>query len=105
MLSRESSNYVPNNADEVAALVQVPGFGIGGTGQQIGGVSATTTAQVQASIAQVEANKAAAAAAAAGGGTGTGASTGAQGYSPFDPRGLTIPDNFWGFAMLVMGMR
>jgi len=86
-------------------LVEVIG-GFSGTGQQIGGVSAATTAEVQARLAQIEANKAAAAAAAAangvgGGGVGTG--TGA-GPGPFDISS-SIPNNFWGYVMLVVGMR
>jgi len=86
-------------------LVEVIG-GFSGTGQQIGGVSAATTAEVQARLAQIEANKAAAAAAAAangvgGGGVGTG--TGA-GPGQFDISS-SIPNNFWGYVMLVVGMR
>jgi len=89
----------------VSALAQVIG-GFSGTGQQIGGVSAATTAEVQARLAQIEANKAASAAAAAangvgGGGVGTG--TGA-GPGQFDISSA-IPNNFWGYVMLVVGMR
>ena len=103
MLSRESSNYVPNNADEVSALVQVPGVAIGGTGQQTG-TPADVTAEVQARLAQIEANKAAAAAAAAERAAAVGNGTG--GYTAFDPRGaFQIPNNFWGFAILVMGLK
>jgi len=86
-------------------LVQV-NSGLSGTGQQIGGVSAATTAEVQARLAQVEANKAAAAAAraaAAGNGGGVGTGTGA-GPVPFDISS-SIPNNFWGYVMLVVGMR
>jgi len=85
-------------------LVEVIG-GFSGTGQQIGGVSADVTAEVQARLAQIAANKAAAAAAAAngvgGGGVGTG--TGA-GPGQFDISSA-IPNNFWGYVMLVVGMR
>jgi len=86
-------------------LAQVIG-GFSGTGQQIGGVSADVTAEVQARLAQIAANKAAAAAAAAangvgGGGVGTG--TGA-GPGQFDISS-SIPNNFWGYVMLVVGMR
>ena len=88
-------------------MVQVPGVAIGGTGQQTG-TPAGVTAEVQARLAQIEANKAAAAAAAAeraaspgGTGYGNGATPG-----PFDPRGaFQIPNNFWGFALLMMGMK
>jgi len=86
-------------------LVQV-NSGLSGTGQQIGGVSADVTAEVQARIAQVEANKAAAAAAraaAAGTGGGIGTGTGA-GPGQFDISSA-IPNNFWGYVMLVVGMR
>jgi len=84
--------------------VQVSGPLIPGAGQQIGGVSAATTAQVQASLAQQAANKAAAEAAAAeraaaaGTGTGSVAPPGAIG-------GFEVPNNFWGFAMLMMGLK
>jgi len=88
-------------------LVQVQSaFGLTGTGQQMGAVSAATTAEVQARIAQVEANKAAAAAAAAAngvGGGGFGNGNGA-GPGPFDISS-SIPNNFWGYVMLVVGMR
>jgi len=80
-------------------------YGLTGTGQQIGGVSAGTTAQVQATLAQVEANRAAAAAAAAERAATPGVGTGA-GPGPFDPIGaFQIPNNFWGFAILMMGLR
>ena len=86
-------------------MVQV-NSGLSGTGQQIGGVSADVTAEVQARLAQIAANKAAAAAAAAangvgGGGVGTG--TGA-GPGQFDISS-SIPNNFWGYVMLIVGMR
>ena len=92
----------------MSALVQV-NSGLSGTGQQIGGVSAATTAQVQATIAQVEANKAAAAAAAAangvGGGVGPGIGNGnGAGPGQFDVSSA-IPNNFWGYVMLIVGMR
>ena len=87
-------------------MVQVSGGGLSGTGQQIGGVSAAQLAEVQRRLAQQEANKAAAAAAAAangvgGGGVGTG--TGA-GPGQFDISS-SIPNNFWGYVMLIVGMR
>jgi len=90
-------------------LVQVSGGGLSGTGQQIGGVSAAQLAEVQRRLAQQEANKAAAAAAAAaraaaaGTGAGVGTGTGA-GPGPFDVSSA-IPNNFWGYVMLVVGMR
>ena len=76
-----------------------------GTGEQIGGVSAETTAEVQRRIAQVAANRAAAAAAAAERAATPGGGIGAR-PGPFDPRGaFQIPNNFWGFAILMMGLR
>ena len=89
-------------------MVQVPGVGVGGTGQQTG-TSPEVTAEVQRRLAQIAANKAAAAAAAAeraaaagtGGGVGTG--TGA-GPGQFDISSA-IPNNFWGYVMLIVGMR
>ena len=88
-------------------MVQVGSPLVGGAGTQIGGVSAATQAQVQATIAQTAANKAAAEAAAAeraawtGNGQGNGAPPGV-----FDPRGaFQVPNNFWGFVMLMMGLK
>ena len=83
-------------------MVEVIG-GFSGTGQQIGGVSAATTAEVQARLAQIAANKAAAAAAAAANGVGGGVGTGA-GPGQFDISSA-IPNNFWGYVMLIVGMR
>jgi len=86
-------------------LVQV-NSGLSGTGQQIGGVSAAQLAEVQRRLAQQEANKAAAAAAraaAAGNGGAVGNGNGA-GPGPFDISS-SIPNNFWGYVMLVVGMR
>jgi len=90
----------------VSALVQVQSvYELTGTGQQIGGVTAAQLAEVQRRLAQVEANKAAAAAAAAERAATPGGGTGA-GPGPFDPRGaFQIPNNFWGFAILMMGLR
>ena len=85
-------------------MVQVGSPLIPGAGQQIGGVSAATQAQVQASIAQQAANKAAAEAAAAeraaaaGAGSGYVAPPGAIGA-------FEVPNNFWGFVMLMMGLK
>jgi len=81
-----------------------------GTGEQIGGVSAATTAEVQRRLAQVAASNAARAAAAAAreaaAGNGAGGVGNGAGPGPFDPRGaFQIPNNFWGFAILMMGMR
>jgi hypothetical protein len=45
---------------------------------------------------------------AIGNGNGNGAAPGAPapGPGPFDPRGaVQIPNNFWGFVMLMMGMK
>lgn len=91
MLSRESSNYVPNNADEVSALVQVgspqlPGYG-GQAAKPIGWQDSPYQNWP-------------------GNGNGNGAAPGPTPPGPFDPRGaITIPNNFWGFVILVMGMR
>jgi len=85
-------------------MVQVGSPLVGGAGTQIGGVSAATQAQVQATIAQQAANKAAAEAAAAeraaqqGTGGGYVAPPGAIG-------GFEVPNNFWGFVMLMMGLK
>jgi len=85
-------------------LVQVQSvYELTGTGQQIGGVTGAQLAEVQRRLAQQEANKAAAAAAAAeraatpGGGTGAGPG----------PIVLSagIPNNFFGFVMIALGMR
>jgi len=88
-------------------LVQVQSvYELTGTGQQIGGVSAAQLAEIQRRLAQQEANRAAAAAAraaAAGNGGGVGTGTGA-GPGPFDISSA-IPNNFWGYVMLVVGMR
>ena len=92
-------------------MVTVGGLGVGGTGTQIGGYS--TTAAVQASLDRQAANKAAgeaaaaeraaAAAAAAASYNGVGGN-GANGGTPWAPS-VGIPDNFFGFVMLMMGMR
>ena len=78
-------------------------YGLTGTGQQIGGVSAETTAEVQRRIAQVEANRAAAAAAAAERAATPGGGVGA-GPGPILLAG-GIPNNFFGFVMIALGMR
>ena len=86
-------------------MVQVPGVGVGGTGQQTG-TPPEVTAEVQRRLAQIEANKAAAAAAAAE----RAATPGVNGYGngagpgPFDISS-SIPNNFWGYVMLIVGMR
>ena len=75
-----------------------------GTGTQIGGVTAAQQAQIQARLAEIAANKAAAEAAAAeraavaGTGNGYVAGPGAIG-------GFEVPNNFWGFVMLMMGLK
>ena len=90
--------------------MQVSGPSLPGTGQQIGGVTAAQQAQVQASLARQAANKAAAEEAAAQRaaqqGTGNGGGTYGNGAGPFDPRGaFQVPNNFWGFVMLMMGLK
>jgi len=88
-------------------MVQVGSPLIPGAGQQIGGVTAAQQANIQARLAEIAANKAAAQAAAAE----RAASTGGNGYGngngagPGAIGGFEIPNNFWGFAMLMMGMR
>jgi len=90
-------------------LVTVGGLGVNGTGTQIGGVTAAQLAEAQRRQAQQDANKAAAAAAAAeraaaaaaGGGVN---GNGANGGTPWAPS-VGIPDNFFGFLMLTLGMR
>jgi len=88
-------------------LVQVSGPSLPGTGQQIGGVTAAQQAQVQASLDRQAANKAAAEERAAEQGTGNGNGNGnGNGTGPFDPRGaFQVPNNFWGFVMLMMGLK
>jgi len=90
-------------------LTLVGGLGVGGTGTQIGGVTAAQLAEAQRRQAQQDANKAAAAAAAAereaaaaaGGGVGGNGANGGTSWAP----SVGIPDNFWGFVMLTMGLR
>ena len=86
-------------------------MGVGGTGTQTGGVTDAQLANIQASQDRQDANKAAtaaaaaeraaAAAAASGGGVG---GNGANGGTPWAPS-VGIPDNFFGFVMLTLGMR
>jgi hypothetical protein len=90
-------------------LTLVGGVGVGGTSTQIGGVTAEQLAEAQRRQALQDANKAAAAAAAAeraaaaaaGGGVGGNGPNGGTAWGP--PVG--IPNNFWGFAMMMIGMR
>ena len=90
-------------------MTLVGGLGVGGTGTQIGGVTAAQLAEAQRRQALQDANKAAAAAAAAeraaaaaaGGGVN---GNGANGGTPWAPS-VGIPDNFFGFVMLTLGMR
>ena len=96
----------------MAALTLVGEGGAGGTGSQIGGVTAEQLAEIQGRLAQQEANRQAARAAAAERQRvadllrAGAADNGGGGYTAFDPRGaFQIPNNFWGFAMLMMGMR
>jgi len=76
-------------------------------------VTAAQLAQVQASLDRQEANKAAAAAAAAERAAAAAAAaasyngvgvSGTAGARPSMP-GVGIPDNFFGFVMLTLGMR
>jgi len=82
-------------------LVQV-NSGLTGTGQQTG-TPPEVTAEVQRRLAQVEANKAAAAAAAAERAATPGGGNGA-GPSPLVLAG-GIPNNFFGFVMIALGLR
>jgi len=84
-------------------LTLVGGLGVGGTGTQTGGVTAAQLAEAQRRQAQQDANKAAAAAAAAAGGVGGNGANGGTSWAP--SVGIRIPDNFWGFVMIMMGMR
>jgi len=85
-------------------MVQVGSPQIPGAGTQVGGVTAAQQAQIQARLAEIAANKAAAEAAAAeraavaGPGSGYVAPPGAIG-------GFEVPNNFWGFVMLMMGLK
>jgi len=106
-------------------------MGVGGTGTQTGGVTEAQLAEALRRQAQIDANKAAAleasaeraaaaaaraaaaaAAAAAGAsyngignGNGNGVGgNGANGGTPWVPS-VGIPDNFFGFLMLTLGMR
>jgi len=107
----------------------VSGMGVGGTGTQTGGVTEAQLAEALRRQALQDANKAAAleasaeraaaaaaraaaaaAAAAAGAsyngnGNGNGVGgNGANGGTPWVPS-VGIPDNFFGFLMLTLGMR
>ena len=84
-------------------MVQVPGVGVGGTGQQTG-TPPEVTAEVQRRLAEIAANKAAAAAAAAERAATPGANGYGNGAGPFIPS-VGIPGGFWGYLMLVVGMR
>ena len=91
----------------------VGGLGVGGTGTQIGGVTAAQLAEAQRRQALQDANKAAAAAAAAERAAAAAAAaasyngvgvSGTAGARPSMP-GVGIPDNFFGFVMLTLGLR
>jgi len=90
----------------------VSGMGVGGTGTQTGGVTAAQLAEAQRRQAQQDANKAAAAAAAAERAAAAAAAasyngvgvSGTAGARPSMP-GVGIPDNFFGFVMLTLGLR
>ena len=96
-------------------MTLVGGLGVGGTGTQTGGVTAAQLAEAQRRQALQDANKAATAAAAAeraaaaaaaaasynGNGVGVPGVPGARVRMP----GVGIPDNFFGFVMLTLGMR
>ena len=85
-------------------MVQVGSAMLPGTGSTAG---SAMTPQVQAALAQQAANQAAAAAAKAEK-EATAAQITPLGYGtgPFDPRGaVQIPNNFWGFVILMMGLK
>jgi len=94
-------------------LTLVGGLGVGGTGTQTGGVTAAQLAEAQRRQALQDANKAAAAAAAAEREAAAAAAAasyngvggnGANGGTSWTPS-VGIPDNFWGFALMMIGMR
>ena len=89
-------------------MTLVGGVGVGGTGTQIGGVTAAQLAEAQRRQALQDANKAAAAAAAAERAAAAAYSpvggNGVNGGTPWAPS-VGIPDNFFGFVMLTLGMR
>jgi len=76
-----------------------------GGGTQIGGVTAAQQANIQARLAEIAANKAAAQAAAAERAAVAGPGNGYPVATPGAIGGFEVPNNFWGFAMLMMGMR
>jgi len=87
----------------------VSGMGVGGTGTQTGGVTDAQLANIQASQDRQDANKAAAAAAAAERAAAAASipivgAPGVPGARVIMP-GVGIPDNFFGFVMLTLGMR
>jgi len=96
----------------VSALVLVGQLGVNGTGMQIGNVTAEQLAEAQRRQAQQDANKAAAAAAAA---ERAATAAAAAAYSPVGAPGVPgarpsmpgvgIPDNFFGFVILTLGLR
>jgi len=79
-------------------LTLVSGLGVGGTATQIGGVTPEQLAEALRRQAQQDANKAATAAYSPVGAPGV------PGARPTAP-GVGLPDNFWGFVMLTMGLR
>jgi len=80
-------------------------MGVGGTGTQIGGVTDAQLAEALRRQALQDANKAAAAerAATAAAYSPVGGN-GANGGTPGAPS-VGIPDNFWGFVILTLGLR
>jgi len=96
MQSKESSRLDLRRYAEVSALVQVsrpelPGYG--GQAAPQPGYQDSPYANYPGAIGN-------------GNGNGAAPSPPAPGLSPFDPRGaVQIPDNFWGFVMLMMGLK
>ena len=88
-------------------------MGVGGTGTQTGGVTEAQLAEALRRQALQDANKAAAAAAAAERAAAAAAAAasyngvngnGANGGTPWAPS-VGLPDNFFGFVILTLGMR
>jgi len=93
-------------------LTLVGGVGVNGTGTQIGGVTAAQLAEAQRRQALQDANKAAAAAAAEREAAAAAAAASYNGVNGNGPAGarpggpsVGLPDNFFGFVMLTLGMR
>ena len=74
----------------MSALVLVTSVALPGTATQVGGVTPAQLAYVQSTVASQQ--------------NGFVVGNGANGGTPGAPS-VGIPDNFWGFVMLTMGLR